>query len=210
MKPSNKLCIAWKYNISSIINQYYKETNTINAIKNWIPSLKHQIMAAYHDTTYNDTLSRYVLQKQFTVQIEQVSNQMATVELLLLLLASVPATRGADELFELSVIHFNDFHARQVIDTVQMFFFFNLLITENLSCRFEEQTTGSVTCYDSEECIGGIARLYAAIKGLLEEKPDSVFLNAGDNFQGTLWYNVFKWNVTQHFLNLLPVDAMVS
>lgn len=76
-------------------------------------------------------------------------------------------------------------------------------------CRFEEQTTGSVTCYNAEECIGGIARLYTAVKELLEAKPDSVFLNAGDNFQGTLWYNVFKWNVTQYFLNLLPVDAMV-
>lgn len=35
-------------------------------------------------------------------------------------------------------------------------------------------------------------------------------MNAGDNFQGTLWYNVFRWNVTQYFLNLLPVDAMVK
>lgn len=76
--------------------------------------------------------------------------------------------------------------------------------------RFEEQTTGSVACNEPEECIGGIARLYTAIKQLLAEKNDSIFLNAGDNFQGTLWYNVFKWNVTQHFLNLLPVDAMVS
>lgn len=75
--------------------------------------------------------------------------------------------------------------------------------------RFEEINTGSTTCKDDETCIGGIARTYTAVKELLAEKPDSIFLNAGDNFQGTLWYNVFKWNVTQHFLNLLPADAIV-
>lgn len=49
-----------------------------------------------------------------------------------------------------------------------------------------------------------------AIKQLKRNKPDSLLLNAGDNFQGTIWYNIFKWNVTQHFLNLLNFDAYVS
>lgn len=31
-----------------------------------------------------------------------------------------------------------------------------------------------------------------------------------DNFQGTLWYNLFRWNVTSHFLNMLRADAMVN
>ena len=44
----------------------------------------------------------------------------------------------------------------------------------------------------------------------LSEYPDSILLNGGDNFQGTLWYNIFKWNVTQYFLNKLPFDAIVS
>jgi 5'-nucleotidase len=33
-------------------------------------------------------------------------------------------------------------------------------------------------------------------------------LNAGDNFQGTLWYTLLRWNVTQYMLNLVPADAM--
>jgi 5'-nucleotidase len=32
-------------------------------------------------------------------------------------------------------------------------------------------------------------------------------LNIGDNFQGTLWYELLGWNVTQHFLNILVADA---
>jgi len=33
-------------------------------------------------------------------------------------------------------------------------------------------------------------------------------LNAGDSFQGTLWYNIGRWNVTSQLLNILPADAM--
>lgn len=35
-----------------------------------------------------------------------------------------------------------------------------------------------------------------------------IYLNAGDNFQGTLWYNIGRWNVTVQFLNMLKADAM--
>lgn len=48
------------------------------------------------------------------------------------------------------------------------------------------------------------------MKELLETKRalNPIYLNAGDNFQGTLWYNIGRWNVTQEFLNMLPADAM--
>lgn len=47
------------------------------------------------------------------------------------------------------------------------------------------------------------------VKKLLEERKDqnAIFLNIGDNFQGTLWYELLGWNVTSHFLNILPADA---
>jgi 5'-nucleotidase len=49
------------------------------------------------------------------------------------------------------------------------------------------------------------------VKKLLAEKADKnpVYLNIGDNFQGTLWYDLLGWNVTSYFLNLLPADATV-
>lgn len=40
-----------------------------------------------------------------------------------------------------------------------------------------------------------------------EQKKNPVFLNIGDNFQGTLWYELLGWNVTSTFLNILPADA---
>ncbi|KAK5647202.1 hypothetical protein RI129_002094 [Pyrocoelia pectoralis] len=84
--------------------------------------------------------------------------------------------------FQLHIIHVNDFHA-----------------------RFEETSRKSGTC--KSDCIGGFSRLYSAVHQQLEAYPNSIVLNAGDNFQGTLWYNLYKWNATQHFMNKIPFDA---
>ncbi|XP_004535080.1 apyrase isoform X5 [Ceratitis capitata] len=91
------------------------------------------------------------------------------------------------DLFPLSIIHINDFHA-----------------------RFEPTDTSGGTCDAGEECIGGYARTVYTVKRLLDEQKDQnpVYFNAGDSFQGTLWYNIGRWNVTSQFLNLLPADAM--
>ena len=35
-----------------------------------------------------------------------------------------------------------------------------------------------------------------------------VWLNAGDFYQGTVWYTQFKWRVVSLFNNLLDFDAM--
>lgn len=40
-----------------------------------------------------------------------------------------------------------------------------------------------------------------------QENKNPIFLNIGDNFVGSLWYELFGWNVTSHFLNILPADA---
>ncbi|XP_073831490.1 apyrase-like [Musca autumnalis] len=91
------------------------------------------------------------------------------------------------ELFPLSIIHINDFHA-----------------------RYEPTDTSGGACEASEECIGGYARTVYTVRQLLEQQKDNnvLYFNAGDSFQGTLWYNVGRWNVTSQFLNLLPADAM--
>lgn len=88
-------------------------------------------------------------------------------------------------LYKLDIIHYNDFHA-----------------------RFEETSVDTPTCrYNNNSCLGGFPRLYYEIHTLLQEKPDSIVLNAGDSFQGTYWYTLLKWNVTQEFMNLIPHDA---
>ncbi|XP_309695.3 apyrase [Anopheles gambiae] len=89
--------------------------------------------------------------------------------------------------FPLTLIHINDLHA-----------------------RFDETNQKSSTCTNSKECIAGIARVYHTIKQLKSEykTKNPLYLNAGDNFQGTLWYNLLRWNVTAYFIKELPPDAM--
>ncbi|XP_023941676.2 apyrase [Bicyclus anynana] len=85
-------------------------------------------------------------------------------------------------LFELNILHYNDFHA-----------------------HFDEIALNGSPCTPSQgECIGGYERLYSALRQALEAEPDSLLFNGGDTFQGTMWYNFLRWNVTLHFMNLLP------
>ncbi|XP_064212299.1 uncharacterized protein LOC661310 [Tribolium castaneum] len=104
---------------------------------------------------------------------------------LTIVLCLLPLTFGVSKTFDLTVLHINDFHA-----------------------RFEETNDEGGSC-KSDQCIGGFSRTFNVINQSLTQHPDSILLNAGDNFQGTLWYNFFKWNVTQYFLNELPFDAIV-
>ncbi|XP_026671521.1 apyrase isoform X2 [Ceratina calcarata] len=94
---------------------------------------------------------------------------------------------GRSDLFELSVVHLNDFHA-----------------------RFEQTGPTSGTCHEEEEenCVGGIARISTMVNRLIAERPNPIFLNAGDNFQGSLWYNIHRWNATATFMNMLPHDVL--
>jgi len=77
--------------------------------------------------------------------------------------------------------------------------------------RFEPTDTSGGTCDDGEECIGGYPRTVYTVRKLLQEQADlnPIYINAGDSFQGTLWYNIGRWNVTQQLLNILPAEAMV-
>ncbi|CAG5022744.1 unnamed protein product [Parnassius apollo] len=89
------------------------------------------------------------------------------------------------DLYRLDIIHYNDFHD-----------------------RFEETTALYPVCdSNNNDCLGGFARLYYEIHALLKEKNNALLLNAGDTFQGTYWYTLMKWNITQKFINLLPNDV---
>lgn len=105
----------------------------------------------------------------------------------ILLLTYLEFSAFGQDLFPLTIIHLNDMHA-----------------------RFDETNIQSNVCKETDECIGGYARVVAKVKELKASKMDKnpIYFNAADNFQGTLWYNEFRWNVTSHFLNLYPADAM--
>ncbi|KAL3266931.1 hypothetical protein HHI36_011081 [Cryptolaemus montrouzieri] len=101
-------------------------------------------------------------------------------------ICALPSFETDTDTFELSVVHLNDFHA-----------------------RYEQTNKASGKCKDNTTCIAGLGRIKTEIDEILKEKPDSLVLNAGDNFQGTIYYNIFKYNITARFLNTIPFDAIV-
>ncbi|UVD56086.1 5'-nucleotidase C-terminal domain-containing protein [Rhizobium sp. Pop5] len=93
--------------------------------------------------------------------------------------------------YELNILHINDFHSR--IESINKF---------DSTCSAEEE--------GKKECFGGAARLKTAIdqrRQALSGK-NVLLLNAGDNFQGSLFYTTYKGAAEAELLNLMKFDAM--
>lgn len=95
-------------------------------------------------------------------------------------------------------------------------FSLQILHTNDIHSRFEETDKYSGSCspeFSSQrKCFGGYARLKAAADAAKEEAKrrgvPTVFLNAGDNFVGTLFYIHYKWKIVAEFVDKLGFDVM--
>ncbi len=96
----------------------------------------------------------------------------------LLLLASVPSLVLADRPVTITFLHNNDLHAH--IEPVTI----------------------------ARKKYGGYARIATLIKQYRASDPNPVFLNAGDVFQGTLYFNVYEGLADLSILNYMGVQAM--
>ncbi|WP_419908692.1 5'-nucleotidase C-terminal domain-containing protein [Hoeflea sp.] len=103
-------------------------------------------------------------------------------------LAASTAFAFAD--FELNVLHFNDFHSR--IQPINKY---------DSTCSSDDDDEGN--------CFGGIARLKTAIDQRRGALDNVLVLSAGDNFQGSVFYTVYKGKAEAEFLDLLGLDANV-
>ena len=63
---------------------------------------------------------------------------------------------------------------------------------------------------DEGECFGGVARLKKKVDDLKAQYDNVIFVNAGDFYQGTVFYTTFKWKVVAQFAKMLDFTAMVS
>ncbi|XP_066597555.1 protein 5NUC-like isoform X2 [Prorops nasuta] len=94
-----------------------------------------------------------------------------------------------DEDFTIRIVHTNDMHS-----------------------RFDETSRLSTACspQDSEnkKCYGGFARIATLVRQARKSTTPSLFLNAGDTYQGTIWYNIYKWQVVARLLNILAPSAI--
>ncbi|MVA58917.1 5'-nucleotidase C-terminal domain-containing protein [Agrobacterium vitis] len=93
--------------------------------------------------------------------------------------------------FELNILHINDFHSR--IESINKY---------DSTCSADEES--------KNQCFGGAARLKTAFdqtRAALAGK-NVLSLNAGDNFQGSLFYTTYKGTAELDVMNILKFDAM--
>lgn len=105
-----------------------------------------------------------------------------------LALTLAAGTAAAGDL-TLSILHTNDFHSR--IDPVTV---------DGSRCRTEDA--------EAHKCYGGIARIATELARLRASEPNPLALDAGDRFQGSLFYNYYKSAALKPFFELLRYDAM--
>lgn len=95
--------------------------------------------------------------------------------------------------YTLTILHINDFHSRQ--ESINKY---------DSTCSAEEES--------KNECFGGIARVKAKIDerraALSKDGGNVIVLNAGDEFQGSLFYTTYKGDDTAEFMNGIGYDVM--
>ncbi|RQP05505.1 MAG: multifunctional 2',3'-cyclic-nucleotide 2'-phosphodiesterase/5'-nucleotidase/3'-nucleotidase [Paracoccus sp. BP8] len=113
---------------------------------------------------------------------------------LLVSAAAVALSAGAAQAdYTLHVLHINDFHSR--IEPINAY---------DSTCDAEAEA--------KDECFGGVARLATKIRelrdGLKAEGQNVIVLDAGDQYQGSLFYTTYKGKETVEFMNAIGFDAM--
>ncbi|UHS57458.1 5'-nucleotidase C-terminal domain-containing protein [Agrobacterium vaccinii] len=111
-----------------------------------------------------------------------------------LMTASVVALSAGAALadYQLNILHINDLHSR--IEAINKF-----------------DSTCSTAEADKKECFGGIARVKSAIDARRTElgaNANILVLDAGDQFQGSLFYTQYKSGPVAEFMNGIGFDAM--
>ncbi|MEO1239481.1 MAG: bifunctional metallophosphatase/5'-nucleotidase [Pseudomonadota bacterium] len=98
------------------------------------------------------------------------------------------ATAAAAD-YKLTILHTNDFHDR-----------FEPISRFNSTCRPDDNTEG--------KCFGGAARLVTAINDAKARHDNVLLVDAGDQFQGTLFFQFYEGSVQAEVMNKLGYDAM--
>lgn len=109
---------------------------------------------------------------------------------LLLSAAALGLTAGmASADYTLTILQTNDFHAR-----------FEPISKYDGPCGAEDNTEG--------KCFGGTARLVTAIAEARGRTNNSILVDGGDQFQGTLFYTHYKGQMAAEMMNKLGYDGM--
>ncbi|XP_063404664.1 snake venom 5'-nucleotidase-like [Mytilus trossulus] len=87
---------------------------------------------------------------------------------------------------------------------------FNLTIlhTNDVHAHYNEINTFGGQCNNIENCYGGMARLKYKVDEIKRLYPNTLFLDAGDQYQGTFLFSEFGGTIVHTYMNLLGYDAM--
>ncbi|XP_061063309.1 5'-nucleotidase isoform X1 [Eubalaena glacialis] len=83
-----------------------------------------------------------------------------------------------------------------------------ILHTNDVHSRLEQTSEDSGKCVNASRCVGGVARLATKVRQIRRAEPHVLLLDAGDQYQGTIWFTVYKGVEVVHFMNALGYDAM--
>ena len=92
---------------------------------------------------------------------------------------------------------------------------FNLVLlhTNDVHARVEQTDKYGVNCSTSDvadnKCYGGVSRRKTAIEDVRRNHSNVLLLDAGNEFQGSIWFTYYKGLEASHFMNRLGYDAMV-
>lgn len=84
-----------------------------------------------------------------------------------------------------------------------------LLHTNDIHARIEETGVNSGKCPVAGPCFAGVARRFSKVSQIRREEKNVLLLDAGDQFQGTVWFNYYKGAEAAHFMNKLGYNVMV-
>jgi len=79
--------------------------------------------------------------------------------------------------------------------------------TNDVHSRIEQADVYGGSC-SASPCFGGMARIRTAVQNIRSSHENVLFLDAGDQFQGTLWFVYYKGSAIKHFMQKLEYDAM--
>ncbi|MEX0281567.1 MAG: bifunctional UDP-sugar hydrolase/5'-nucleotidase [Arenibacterium sp.] len=91
--------------------------------------------------------------------------------------------------YKLTILHTNDFHSR-----------FEPINKYDSGCSAEDNAEG--------KCFGGSARLVSAINAARARSANSILVDGGDQFQGSLFYTYYKGKLTAQLMNQMGYEAM--
>ena len=108
--------------------------------------------------------------------------------MIFLLVFCISSTLKLSSGLNLTILHVNDVHS-----------------------HFEEVSLNTGTCKEDMkrrgECYGGVARMATYVRRTRDSDPETILLNGGDFYQGTMWYSVFKYQPVVEFSNILNYTA---